>query len=366
MKTLAEIFGAEWQNGVKPGGRKLSQFRAALRAQGTPTLQSQEKDPDPIIYVKLFDPTSNWTWYITEWNEDDDEDQAFGYVVGHEPEFGYVSLTELSEVKGRFGIGIELDMHFAPQRLNSLGAPGRPTPEEIAAEVESRAIEAGLSPEAMACAKSAAENIGATIHIEDTPITPTPMSNTTLPAELEAKKDTLLTLVSHHVGTATFQRIQSFVLAKTGTKLQAFLTDASKPIEERAGFIDELTKILQSGDFTKLPPAAGAQAAAPKAALAPAPVSTPPANGLKPAFTVPTNGVACTPPPAAAPTPTQVVLTPPAAPADPIAALSAALAAIMPKPAAPAAPAIDEAAVRKLVREEMASVLASVIEALRQ
>lgn len=241
---------------------------------------------------------------------------------------------------------------------------------EIAAEVEARAIEAGLSPEAMACAQSAAENIGAPIHIEDTPITPTPMSNTTLPAEIEAKKDTLLTLVSHHVGTATFQRIQSFVLAKTGTKLQAFLTDASKPIEERAGFIDELTKILQSGDFTKLPPAAGAQAAAPKAALSPAPVATPPANGLKPAFTVPTNGVACTPactpPPAAAPTPTQVVLTPPAVPADPIAALSAALAAIMPKPAAPAAPAIDEAAVRKLVREEMASVLASVVEALRQ
>ena len=230
----------------------------------------------------------------------------------------------------------------------------------------------------MACAKSAAENIGAPIHIEDTPITPTPMSNTTLPAELEAKKDTLLTLVSHHVGTATFQRIQSFVLAKTGTKLQAFLTDASKPIEERAGFIDELTKILQSGDFTKLPPAAGAQAAAPKAALAPAPImaptATPAPNGSavspKAKFEVPTNGVACTPactpPPAAAPTPTQVVLTPPAVPADPIAALSAALAALMPKPAAPAAPAIDEAAVRTLVREEMASVLASVIEALRQ
>lgn len=239
--------------------------------------------------------------------------------------------------------------------------------KEIAAEAEARAIEAGLSPEAMACAQSAAETIGAPIHTEDQPIaTPTVMSNTTLPAELEAKKDTLLTLVSHHVGTATFQRIQSFVLAKTGTKLQAFLTDASKPIEEREGFIDELTKILQSGDFTKLPPAAGAQAAAPKAALAPAPVATPPANGLKPAFTVPTNGVACTPTPAAAPTPTQVVLTSPAVPADPIAALSAALAAIMPKPAAPAAPAIDEAAVRKLVREEMAATLSSIVDALRQ
>ena len=245
--------------------------------------------------------------------------------------------------------------------------------KEIAAEAEARAIEAGLSPEAMACAQSAAETIGATINIEDTQIATPTMSNITLPSELQAKADTLLSLVSHHVGTATFQRISAFVLAKTGTKLQAFLTDASKSIEERAGVIDELTKILQTQDWTKLPPVAGAQAAAPKTTLAPAPVmapvstATPAPNGLKPAFTVPTNGVACTPTPAVPPT--QVLLTPPPAapaPADPMAALTAALAAFMPKPAVPATPAIDEAAVRKLVREEMASVLASVVEALRQ
>lgn len=231
----------------------------------------------------------------------------------------------------------------------------RPIELEIAAETEARAIEAGVSPEAMACAQSAAESIGAPIHIEDKPITPTPMSNITLPTELEAKANTLLSLVSHHIGTTTFQRIQSFVLAKTGTKLQAFLTDSSKPIEERAGFIDELTKIIQTEDWSKLPAAAGAQAAAPHAApkMTPAPVvaATPPAkvNGsVKSAMPPP-------PPPAVA-----------APVADPMAALTAALAALMPKPAAPAAPAIDEAAVRKLVREEMASVLASVIEALRQ
>ena len=224
--------------------------------------------------------------------------------------------------------------------------------KEIAAETEARAIEAGVSPEAMACAQSAAESIGAPIH-KDKPITPTPMSNITLPTELEAKANTLLSLVSHHIGTTTFQRIQSFVLAKTGTKLQAFLTDSSKPIEERAGFIDELTKIIQTEDWSKLPAAAGAQAAAPHAApMTPAPVvAAPPAkvNGsVKSAMPPP-------PPPAVA-----------APVADPIAALTAALAALMPKPAAPAAPAIDEAAVRKLVREEMASVLASVIEAIRQ
>ena len=88
MKTLAEHFGAEWQNDVKPGGRKLSQFRAAFKIQKTPPCHSQEKEADPTVFVKLFDPCSNWTWFCTEWDEDDNE--AFGLVRGHEEEFGYV------------------------------------------------------------------------------------------------------------------------------------------------------------------------------------------------------------------------------------------------------------------------------------
>ena len=178
-----------------------------------------------------------------------------------------------------------------------------------------------------------------------------------LPTELQAKADALLSLVAQHVGTATFQRIQSWVLAKTGTKLQAFLTDSSKSIEARTGVIDELTSILQSGDFTKLPAAAGAQAAAPKAALSPAPIMAP----ISTATPAPKpNGHAVPPPAPAAPAPT------PAPAADPMAQFAAALAALMPKPAAPAAPAIDEEAIRKLVREEIAATLSSIVDALRQ
>ena len=244
--------------------------------------------------------------------------------------------------------------------------PSDQEPNAVFDKHQNRAVEIPktpkTTPEAMACAQSAAENIGVPIQIEDTPIaTPTPMSNITLPTELQAKADALLSLVAQHVGTATFQRIQSFVLGKTGTKLQAFLTDSAKTIEERAGLIDELTKILQSGDFTKLPAAAGAQAAAPKAALSPAPIMAPISTATpapKPnGHAVP----AAVPPPPPAPVP--VVLTPPA---DPMAQFAAALAALMPKPAAPATPAIDEAAVRKLVREEMAATLSSIVDALRQ
>lgn len=243
--------------------------------------------------------------------------------------------------------------------------PSDQEPNAVFDKHQNRAVEIPktpkTTPEAMACAQSAAENIGVPIQIEDTPIaTPTPMSNITLPTELEAKANTLLTLVAQHVGTATFQRIQSWVLAKTGTKLQAFLTDSSKSIEARTGVIDELTSILQSGDFTKLPAAAGAQAAAPKAALSPAPIMAPISTATpapKPnGHAVP----AAVPPPPPAPVP--VVLTPPA---DPMAQFAAALAALMPKPS-PATPAIDEEAIRKLVREEMATVLSSIVDALRQ
>lgn len=240
--------------------------------------------------------------------------------------------------------------------------PSDQEPNAVFDQHQNRAVEIPktpkTTPEAMACAQSAAENIGVPIQIEDTPIaTPTPMSNITLPTELQAKADALLSLVAQHVGTATFQRIQSWVLAKTGTKLQAFLTDSSKSIEARTGVIDELTSILQSGDFTKLPAAAGAQAAAPKAALSPAPIMAP----ISTATPAPKpNGHAVPPPAPAAPAPT------PAPAADPMAQFAAALAALMPKPAAPAAPAIDEAAIRKLVREEMATVLSSIVDTLRQ
>ena len=234
--------------------------------------------------------------------------------------------------------------------------PSDQEPNAVFDQHQNRAVEIPKTP--MACAQSAAENIGVPIQIEDTPIaTPTPMSNITLPTELQAKADALLSLVAQHVGTATFQRIQSWVLAKTGTKLQAFLTDSSKSIEARTGVIDELTSILQSGDFTKLPAAAGAQAAAPKAALSPAPIMAP----ISTATPAPKpNGHAVPPPAPAAPAPT------PAPAADPMAQFAAALAALMPKPAAPAAPAIDEAAIRKLVREEMATALSSIVDALRQ
>jgi len=72
---------------------------------------------DAVIYVKFFDPCSNWTWYATEF---DGVDTFFGLVIGHESELGYFSLRELTEYKNSLGIGIERDIYFEPLTIREL------------------------------------------------------------------------------------------------------------------------------------------------------------------------------------------------------------------------------------------------------
>lgn len=87
-----------------------------IRSQ-LPSLYSQEKIADPIVYIKFFNPLSNWTWYATEF---DGEDTFFGLVQGFEEELSYFSLTELQEYRGRLGVGIERDLYFRPTPLSKL------------------------------------------------------------------------------------------------------------------------------------------------------------------------------------------------------------------------------------------------------
>jgi len=87
-------------------------------ANTIPKLYTQEhKGDEAIVYLKLFDPCSNWTWYATEY---DGVDTFFGLVIGHETEFGYFSLRELQSYKNRLGLGIERDIHFTPTTLKEL------------------------------------------------------------------------------------------------------------------------------------------------------------------------------------------------------------------------------------------------------
>lgn len=69
---------------------------------------------DRTVFVKLFSPYNNWTWYILEY--DPDTQECFGLVKGFETEFGYFSLNELEEA----GALVERDLYFYPTKLNIL------------------------------------------------------------------------------------------------------------------------------------------------------------------------------------------------------------------------------------------------------
>ena len=79
----------------------------------------QEGDKDPVVVAKYFNPVGAGTWWATEY--DPEEKMFFGYVSifeDHNDEWGYFSLAELENIKGKFGLGIERDLHCGERKLS--------------------------------------------------------------------------------------------------------------------------------------------------------------------------------------------------------------------------------------------------------
>jgi hypothetical protein len=79
--------------------------------------ESRERDVDHAPPVKLFTPDANATWLLTE-VDPQNPDQAFGLCdlgLGT-PELGYVSLQEISTLRGPLGLPVERDLYFRPAK----------------------------------------------------------------------------------------------------------------------------------------------------------------------------------------------------------------------------------------------------------
>ncbi|PPC99399.1 MAG: transposase [Hyphomicrobium sp.] len=93
------------------------EIRERLLANGHARLQAQadgRDEPDFIPVVKLFTPDAGCTWLLTELDPDD-PDIAFGLCdlgMGF-PELGNVSISELESIRGKLGLPVERDLHFA-------------------------------------------------------------------------------------------------------------------------------------------------------------------------------------------------------------------------------------------------------------
>jgi hypothetical protein len=76
----------------------------------------QDNVKDPLIIAKFFYPAGAATWFATEYNPEDR--MFFGYAYITDGEWGYFSLDEFESFRGRFGLGIERDMHYSPKRVS--------------------------------------------------------------------------------------------------------------------------------------------------------------------------------------------------------------------------------------------------------
>jgi len=95
-------------------------MRARLEAAGRARKAAAARGRDPgdaAVLLKVFTPDGGATWLLAE-IDPDDPDLAFGLCdlgLGC-PELGHISLIELGGVRGRFGLPVEIDRHFRPDR----------------------------------------------------------------------------------------------------------------------------------------------------------------------------------------------------------------------------------------------------------
>jgi hypothetical protein len=76
---------------------------------------AEDRDPFPVL--KLFAPDACATWLLTECDPDE-PDRLFGLCdlgLGY-PEIGYVSLTEITSIRGPLGLPVERDGHFVARK----------------------------------------------------------------------------------------------------------------------------------------------------------------------------------------------------------------------------------------------------------
>jgi len=84
-----------------------------------PDLYETEGQLNPTLYIKLFTPDSNWTWFVIEFSKADAK-TCYGYVQGLESELGYFTLEELESIHGPLGLAIERDLSFKPTPFNTI------------------------------------------------------------------------------------------------------------------------------------------------------------------------------------------------------------------------------------------------------
>tara|TARA_B100000131_G_scaffold319963_2_gene366956 strand:- start:11736 stop:13679 length:1944 start_codon:yes stop_codon:yes gene_type:complete len=75
---------------------------------------------DAPVLARFFNPSGSGTWSVLEGEKLPNNDwRFFGVVdIGQDKEYGYFNLSQLQDIKGQFGLGIERDRNFKGTRAS--------------------------------------------------------------------------------------------------------------------------------------------------------------------------------------------------------------------------------------------------------
>ena len=82
---------------------------------GLPALYQTENTAtdEKVLLMRFYGLNTGWQWYLCEYSHEDNI--AFGYVIGHENEWGYFSLEEMESIHT-----ILRDKEFQPIKFKDL------------------------------------------------------------------------------------------------------------------------------------------------------------------------------------------------------------------------------------------------------
>ena len=93
--------------------------------EGLPTLYQTEDTAtdEKILIMRFYELNTDQQWFLCEYSHE--EKIAFGYVIGHENEWGYFSLQEMEDIHT-----ILQDKEFQPITFKDLKNKQRSTNEQ--------------------------------------------------------------------------------------------------------------------------------------------------------------------------------------------------------------------------------------------
>lgn len=83
-------------------------------------LYSQDgKGDNADVLVKFFTPDAQFTWLVLEGEQDGDDWEFYGLVRNYpyDWEYGYFRLSQLKQVRGRFGLPVERDRYIGNAKV---------------------------------------------------------------------------------------------------------------------------------------------------------------------------------------------------------------------------------------------------------